>query len=164
MSFLSILSLPATSMAQPSSAAEFVELPRSEFLAEMETILEAAWPGHSVMFTRLDPAYADLLPPYHDWDAQTKELAACVYDAMASDWTLEKLAEYVLLQTEFAAFLANRTDLNFSNMGDDATIQDRFSTPSTEYVKASSSCGLLDYQGQQMQQSGLMGVLLNHMQ
>lgn len=161
---LAALWLPTASLSQPATIAEFVELSKADFLAAMETVHETSWPDLSVMYTRLDPAYADLLPPYDDWDSQTKELAACVYDKMATDNTLDQLAEYTLLQTEFASFLAANPDLHFGNMSEDPTVLERFGGSSHDYIQASSSCGLLDYQGQQMQETGLMEALFSHMQ
>lgn len=161
---LAALLLPTASHGQPTTVSEFVELSKADFLAEMEVIHETSWPDLSVMYTRLDPAYADLLPPYDDWDTQTKELAACVYDKMAAEGTLDELAEYTLLQIEFATFLADHPNLNFGNMSEDAAVLERFSSSSHAYIQASSSCGLLDYQGKQMQETGLMEVLFSHMQ
>ncbi|MBO9478195.1 hypothetical protein J7382_11675 [Shimia sp. R11_0] len=162
--FLAALLLPTASVSQPASISEFVGLSKADFLAEMETIHETAWPDLAVMFTRLDPAFEDMLPPYDDWDAQTKELAGCVYDTMAETGALDKLAEYTLLQTEYARFLSENPELDFSNMGENEEVQERFGTPSTEYIQASSSCGLLDHQGLQMQETGLMEALFRHMQ
>lgn len=161
---LAALLLPTASQGQPTTVSEFVELSKADFLAEMEVIHETSWPELSVMYTRLDPAYADLLPPYDDWDAQTKELAACVYDKMAAEGTLDKLAEYTLLQIELATFLAEHPDLHFGNISEDAAALELLGGSAHAYIQASSSCGLLDYQGQQMQETGLMEALFSHMQ
>lgn len=161
---LTALLLPTASVSKPATISEFVGLSKADFLAEMETIHETAWPDLAVMFTRIDPAYEDMLPPYDDWDAQTKKLAGCVYDTMAETDALDKLAEYTLLQTEYARFLAENPEINFANMGENEVVQERFGTPSMEYTQASSSCGLLDYQGRQMQETGLMEALFTQMQ
>lgn len=161
---IAALLFPTAGVSQPTTISEFLELSKADFLQEMEAIHEASWVDLALMFTRLDPAFADIIPPYDDWDDQTKELAECVYDRMAAEDTLDKLAEYSLLQIEFSQFVVEQPELNFINLSEYELVQSRFGVPLPEYLQASSSCGLLDYQGQQMQDTGLMDALISQMQ
>jgi hypothetical protein len=132
---------------------------RAEFIEENEKVARAFWDPSMLLFSRLGPKVADVIPPF-EWSDAYDEAFGCMYDAFKNRDALDASNEQFADIRAVVEYIYADPNLNMLNMmGDDALLDAL--EPSEIYAEVANSCNLIALNANMMNDSGLMDAFMS---